>query len=125
MYHGGASAYAQSNQRCSEKFVVNRLVVRYPRIAPPAGVPLPEVPFPDAPFQDCTGKQGTLGCDDRMDKKTFRSRILFAYQKEGWLPPPGVSRDKGARLRGPPCEAFAVGRHEPGTKRDVLAATRP
>ncbi len=33
MYHGGAAAYAQSNQECSDKFVVNRLAVRYPRIA--------------------------------------------------------------------------------------------
>ncbi len=95
MYHGGASAYAQSNQRCSDEFVVNRLVVRYPRIAPPAGVPLPEVPFPDAPFQDCTGKQGAFGCDGRMDTKTFRGRVLDAYQKESWLPPTGVSRDFG------------------------------
>ncbi len=96
MYHGGASAYAQSNQRCSDKFVVNRLVVRYPRIAPPAGVPLPEVPFPDAPFQDCTGKQGTLGCDGRVTTQTFRGRILVAYQQEGWSPPPGVSRSESA-----------------------------
>lgn len=96
MYHGGASAYAQSNQRCSDKFVVNRLAVRYPRIAPPAGVPLPEVPFPDAPFQDCTGKKGTFGCDDRMETKTFRGQVLVAYQEEGWLPPPGVSRDLGS-----------------------------
>ncbi len=73
MYHGDASAYAQSNQRCSDEFVVNRLVVRYPRIAPPAGVPLPEVPFPDAPFQDCTGKKGTLGCAERVDSAIFRA----------------------------------------------------
>ncbi len=123
MYHGGASAYAQSNQRCSDKFVVNRLVVRYPRIAPPAGVPLPEVPFPDAPFQDCTGKQGTLGCDSRGSSRTFRSPTPEAYQKQGWLPPARGYARRRRQLRRPSCEAVAVGRHKLGIERNLFAAT--
>jgi hypothetical protein len=96
IYHGGAAAYAQSNQRCSEKFVVNLAIVRYPRIAPPAGVPLPEIPFPDAPFYDCTAAKGTPNCDGRMNSATFRGLTLAAYKLQGWFPPPGVSRPAGA-----------------------------
>lgn len=96
MYHGGAAAYAQSNQECSDKFVMNRLAVRYPRIAPPVGVPLLEVPFPDAPFRDCTGQKGAGGCAERITSSAFRALILDAYPKQGWSAPPNVTRTFGA-----------------------------
>jgi hypothetical protein len=96
MYHGGAAAFAQSNQQCSDKFVVNTEIKRYPRLAPPTGVLLREIPFPDPPFRDCTGKKGTDGCSPRLRSGPFRVITLKAYSQQGWTPPAGVTPDAGA-----------------------------